>query len=129
MSFWRTVAYKIANSRVFLILGTVYFVAYLYAFTRYIFKAKSYQFGMIFFSFLFMSIIYRFLRRNIRDEIFKPILHYNNDVEFQNQIIEFKKRYKLDFYILINVLVLFVFSISMSVTLSFLYNLYFLENI
>ena len=128
MNFWRIVAYKIANSKVFLIIGSIYLAAYLYAFLQYICTAKSYQLGMIYFSLLFISIIFKFLQKNIKGEMFKHILQYNDDIEFQNQIIIFKKRCKLDFYILINGLVLLLFSIFMSVTSSFLYNLLFIEN-
>lgn len=110
-------------------LGILYLAAYLYAFLRYIFRANSYQFNMILFSLLFMSIIYRFLRKNLDNEIFKTILHNDNDIEFQNKSLEFKKRYKLDFYILINLEALLIFSVFMSVTSAFLYKLYWLENI
>ena len=89
-------------------LGILYLAAYLYAFLRYIFRVNSYQFNMILFSLLFMSIIYRFLRKNLNGEIFNAILDYNNDVEFQNQIVDLKKRYKLDFYILMSKLIEYV---------------------
>ena len=129
MNFWRNVAYRTANSKIFLILGMLYLAAYLYCFVNYILKANSYQFDMIFLSILFISITYKLLWKNSEGKIFRKMLDYNNDQEFQNEIAEFKKTYKLDFYILINILFILFFSIFIIVTLSFLYKLYWLENI